>query len=177
MKAEKFNIVNYRGASSLQLEFNDRLNVFYGVNGAGKSTVLDAIAIMLSWVVSRIRHSGASGRPVLESDIKNGTSSSSLEMISNFEARKVSWKLVKNKKGHAGSGEKSDFQNLSDLTKGIQARITEQSGLINLPVLIYYPVNRAVLDIPLRIREKHSFDLLAAYDDALTTGANFRTFF
>lgn len=55
MKAEKFNIVNYRGASSLQLEFDDRLNVFYGVNGAGKSTVLDAIAMMLSWVVSRIR--------------------------------------------------------------------------------------------------------------------------
>ena len=26
-----------------------------GLNGAGKSTVLDAIAIMLSWVVSRIR--------------------------------------------------------------------------------------------------------------------------
>ena len=177
MKAEKFNIVNYRGASSLQLEFDDRLNVFYGVNGAGKSTVLDAIAIMLSWVVSRIRHSGISGRFILERDIKNGTSSSSLEMISSSEARKISWKLIKNKKGYAGSGEKSDFQNLSDLTKGIQARITEQSGLINLPVLIYYPVNRAVLDIPLRIREKYSFDLLAAYDDALTTGANFRTFF
>ncbi len=46
-----------------------------------------------------------------------------------------------------------------------------------MPLFAYYPVNRAVLDIPLRIREKHRFDLLSAYDDSLTGGANFRTFF
>jgi predicted ATP-binding protein involved in virulence len=34
-----------------------------------------------------------------------------------------------------------------------------------------------VLDIPLRIRGQHNFDLLTAYDNALTSGANFRTFF
>jgi predicted ATP-binding protein involved in virulence len=50
-------------------------------------------------------------------------------------------------------------------------------GEVNLPVFVYYPVNRAVLDIPLRIREKHRFDLLSAYDESLTSGANFRTFF
>lgn len=38
-------------------------------------------------------------------------------------------------------------------------------------------MNRAVFDIPLRIREKHRFDLLSAYDESLTGGANFRTFF
>ncbi len=44
-------------------------------------------------------------------------------------------------------------------------------------MFVYYPVNRAVLDIPLRIRGKHSFDIFAAYSDALASGASFRLFF
>lgn len=43
--------------------------------------------------------------------------------------------------------------------------------------MVYYPVNRAVVDIPLRIRKKHSFELLSTYEDSLTVAANFRTFF
>lgn len=46
-----------------------------------------------------------------------------------------------------------------------------------MPLLAYYPVNRAVLDIPLRIRSKHRFDVISAYDESLTSGASFRTFF
>ena len=48
---------------------------------------------------------------------------------------------------------------------------------MNLPLFAYYPVNRAVLDIPLRIRSKHTFDLFSAYDESLNSGSNFRTFF
>jgi hypothetical protein len=38
----------------------------------------------------------------------------------------------------------------------------------NLPLAIYYPVNRAVLDVPLEIREEHLFKQIDAYDHALT---------
>lgn len=177
MKVARLNLTNFRGALSLQLELHERLNVFYGVNGAGKSTVLDAIAIMLSWAVSRIRHSAASGRPIGESDIANGKYASSLELSCKLENGTVEWKLFKSRMGHAASDGKSKLQNLNEYTKAIQSKISETSENINLPLFVYYPVNRAVLDIPLRIREKHSFNLLAVYDDALTSGANFRTFF
>jgi predicted ATP-binding protein involved in virulence len=56
-------------------------------------------------------------------------------------------------------------------------QLQRTTGKVNLPLFAYYPVNRAEVDIPLRIREKHSFDLLSAYNDSLTSGANFRTFF
>ena len=47
-----------------------------------------------------------------------------------------------------------------------------------LPLAVYYPVNRAVLDIPLRRRKRHPFDRLAAYDQALSGNWNsFRIFF
>ena len=47
MKITKLYLANYRDARALSIELNPKLNVFVGVNGSGKSTVPDAIAIML----------------------------------------------------------------------------------------------------------------------------------
>jgi predicted ATP-binding protein involved in virulence len=177
MKVKKVSLTYYRGAQDLSMELNPQLNVFVGVNGSGKSTVLDAVAIMLSWAVSRINRAGASGRPIVESDITNGKSTSSIELSCEAEGRTIEWKLSKVRKGHAASEGKSNLQELNEYTKDIQNKISETSEKVNLPIFDYYPVNRAVLDIPLRIRGKHSFGLLTAYEGALTSGADFRTFF
>lgn len=177
MKVEQLTLSNYRGAHSLSLAFDKKLNVFFGVNGAGKSTVLDAIAIMLSWTVSRIRHAGASGRPIAEIDISNGAPLATIQLACCFEQSTLQWKLVKGKKGYGLHDQRSQLSELSEYTKQIQSDFEAKTESFNLPLFVYYPVNRAVLDIPLRIKEKHSFDLFGAYDDVLTSGANFRTFF
>ena len=177
MKVTRLNLANYRDARALSIELNPKLNVFVGVNGSGKSTVLDAIAIMLSWAVSRINHPGASGRPIVESDITNGKSTSSIQLLYEAEGKTIEWKLSKVRKGHATSEGKSNLQELNYYAKGIQSKISETSEKVNLPLFVYYPVNRAVVEIPSRIRGKHLFDLLAAYDGALSSGANFKTFF
>ncbi|KXS50963.1 MAG: ATPase [Marinobacter sp. T13-3] len=75
MYIHNLTLQRFRGAQDLSLELDDKLNVFVGMNGAGKSSILDASAIMLSWLANRIKHAGASGRPIAESDIKNGESS------------------------------------------------------------------------------------------------------
>jgi predicted ATP-binding protein involved in virulence len=177
MKVIKLNLTNFRDAQALSLELNPKLNVFVGVNGSGKSTVLDAIAIMLSWPASRIIRPGASGRPITENDITNGKSSSSIQLSSEIDSKTIEWKLSKNRKGHAASEDKSNLLDLKDYVTAIQNQISETSEKVNIPLFVYYPVNRAVLDIPLRIRGQHNFDLLTSYDNALTSGANFRTFF
>ncbi|MEA3324581.1 MAG: AAA family ATPase [Euryarchaeota archaeon] len=179
MKVTTLNLTNYRDAQALSVELNPKLNVFVGVNGSGKSTVLDAIVIMLSWAVSRIR-SGASGVGrllIMESDITNGKSTSSIQLSCETEGEAIGWRLSKVRKGHAASEGKSNLQELNDYTKGIRSKISETSEKVNLPLFIYYPVNRVVVEIPLKIRGKHCFGLLAAYDSALSSGANFRTFF
>ena len=183
MKIAKLNLKNFRDAQALSLELNPNLNVFVGVNGSGKSTVLDAIAIMLSWPASRIIRPGASGRPITENDITNSKSSSSIQLSCEIDSNTIEWKLSKNRKGHAPSEDKSNLLDLKDYVTAIQNQISETSEKVNIPLFVYYPVNRAVLDkhgvpdIPLRIRGQHNFDLLTAYDNALTSGANFRTFF
>ncbi len=177
MKIAKLNLKNFRDAQALSLELDPKLNVFVGVNGSGKSTVLDAIAIMLSWPASRIIRPGASGRPITENDITNGKSSSSIQLSCEIDNKTIEWKLSKNRKGHAASEDKSNLQDLKDYVTAIQNQISETSEKVNIPLFVYYPVNRAVLNIPLRIRRQHNFDLLTTYDNALTSGANFRTFF
>jgi predicted ATP-binding protein involved in virulence len=176
MKIRSLKLTNFRGAVDLPLTLDERLNVFVGVNGAGKSTVLDAVALALSWAANRIRHTSSSGRPIDESDITNGKSTAAIEVSCQSEIGTVEWKLSKSRAGHAAE-DKSSFHELSEYARSVQNNITETAERFNLPLFAYFPVNRAVLDIPLRIREKHRFTLLSAYDDALTSGANFRTFF
>ena len=177
MHIQTLTLTHFRGAESLSLNLHPRLNVLVGVNGAGKSTVLDASATLLSWVISRIRQAGTSGRPITEADITNQKGSATLEIRCVDDNQTISWRLSKTRKGHRSSDQPSDLKALSDYTKQIQNRIIDSEQNTNIPLFVHYPVTRAVLEIPLRIRGKHSFELLAAYDDSLTTGANFRTFF
>ncbi|MFM7883278.1 MAG: AAA family ATPase [Microcystis panniformis] len=46
MKIKSIKLINYRGAVSLNIDFHRQLNVFIGVNGAGKSTILDSLTII-----------------------------------------------------------------------------------------------------------------------------------
>jgi predicted ATP-binding protein involved in virulence len=177
MHIQTLTLTNFRGARSLSLDLHPRLNVLVGVNGAGKSTVLDASATMLSWAVSRIRQAGTSGRPISEDDITNKQGAATIEISCVDDDRKITWRLTKSRKGYGSPEHPSDLKELSDYTKKIQNRIANSEQITNIPLFVHYPVTRAVLEIPLRIRGKHNFELLAAHDDALTTGANFRTFF
>ena len=91
MNINKLILTNYRSAQSLSLDLHPRLNVFVGVNGSGKSSILDATAIMLSWIVNRLKQLNASGRPITERDITNGKSSAKLEVVCTHDNRSISW--------------------------------------------------------------------------------------
>ncbi|TRU61312.1 MAG: ATPase [Microcystis aeruginosa Ma_QC_C_20070823_S13] len=176
MKIKSIKLINYRGAVSLNIDFHRQLNVFIGVNGAGKSTILDSLAIMLSWLVNRLKNTNASGRQISETEINNGQWTAIIEITGVTEdSQEITWKIVKTRTGYIHAGEGSNFRQLNDYTKKIQLQITEHQGQINLPLFVYYSVNRAVLDIPMRT--KHKFDSLSAYENALTSGSYFRTFF
>lgn len=177
MHIHNLTMERFRGANNLHLDLHERLNVLVGMNGAGKSSLLDAAALLLSWLVNRIKHAGASGRPITEPDIRNGEATANLQITCKHLGNYFSWNLAKARKGYGKKDVVSILITVAEVAKQIQSEIAECNGQLNLPLLAYYPVNRAVLDIPLRIKERHSFDLLSAYDDALTSGANFRTFF
>ncbi|MDM8536375.1 AAA family ATPase [Desulfobacterales bacterium HSG17] len=172
MKFKKIELCNFRAVNKLSINLSKQLNVFVGVNGAGKSTIIDAIAITLSWLVNRIQRDNASGRPIPEISIRNAQTGGSITANINESDTNYCWVIAKNVKGK-NSEHKS---RLGDTSK-LAAAIRDKAPQTGLPVFAYYPVNRNVLDIPLRIRQKHTFELFECFDEALTGAANFRHFF
>ncbi len=187
MKAISLELVHFRSALQLTIDLKPGLNVFVGVNGAGKSTVLDGLAIMLSWAAARLRSPHASGRRIVKMDIHNKKAFAWLALTcstASAAAGKVSWRLTQTRKGRNPELDPQDplygvtsLTALNEWAGSTREQIGRSNEQVNLPLFAYYPVNRSVLDIPLRIRKPHTFDLLEAHDDALTMGANFRSFF
>jgi predicted ATP-binding protein involved in virulence len=201
MKVSKLQLVNFRGARNLTLEFSSQLTLLVGVNGAGKSTILDSLAIMLSWAAARLRSPNSNGRRIIETDIHNEESFSMIQI--HFEddcphlgSSRNFYNLTQVKKGRKPKEirNENNFEEralgaiqfgffpttltaINNWASDYREHIEICKEEYNLPLFVYYPVNRSFLDIPLKIRKTHQFDLLEAHDNALTSGTNFRLFF
>ncbi|MEG4302125.1 AAA family ATPase [Microcoleus sp. D3_18a_C4] len=178
MKVKRLKMNSFRGISDLTLEFDtDEPTVFIGINGVGKSSILECLAILLSWLTKRIQTPNSNGRSFNEDDIKKGCKETHNEItISINDWSEVVWSLTKVSKGRS----KDTSSNLGELKRVVDRIHSEldANSYAALPLAVYYPTNRAVLDIPLKIRTKHSFEQITVYDEVLTGGQiDFRRFF
>lgn len=163
------------------------ITVFVGNNGAGKTSVLKALATSLSWFTARLRTEKGSGNPIPEDAIFNTANAASIEIeicdsYSTSENSRQSesndhftWTLAKGRKGH----KTKYISNLNDCTRlanHYREALTHDEKT-SLPLIAFYPVERVVLDIPLKIRTKHTFLQLDGYDNSLSQGVDFRRFF
>lgn len=177
MKISKLEIHNFRGIKSMSLDFSEHpTTILIGINGAGKSSVLNAISLLMSWIIARLRSETSNGRPISDNDITLGEDEAVIEITAKCEDTPVSWSLAKTKVGRKKQSS-SNLVGIKAIVDSIQSRL-QNPKMHSIPVIVYYPVHRAVVDIPLRIRNKHKFDeQLVAYEEALTSAANFRVFF
>ncbi|KAB8335132.1 AAA family ATPase [Scytonema tolypothrichoides VB-61278] len=228
MKLKRLNMNSFRGIGDLTLDFAEmEPTVFLGINGVGKSSILDCLAILFSQLTGRIQNSN-SIRHLSEQDITNTGHKTHISItISLKPEEEVTWSLTQERK--EGKSAKStgevrleaikslidgiSQQRLQKLGRGdevtnalqaasillsqIEADEVNQNPLKDLqtlvdninnqlenhdnasiPLAVYYPVNRAVIDMPLEISEEHLFTQRNAYDQALTGGRiDFKSFF
>ena len=175
MQLKSLTLTNFRGIQDLKLEFSEQVNVLLGVNGAGKTAILDCAAIMLSRLIVPIRSTRGTRRSFTDYDISNGISHSRNQIDLAFQGRSYQWSVTKTRRGcRQQTTRLEEIKGLVDL---IHSKL-EADDSASLPLVVYYPVDRAVVDIPLRIRNRHQFDQIAAYDQALSGDRrDFRTFF
>ncbi len=163
------------------------VTVFIGNNGAGKTSVLKALETSLSWFTARLLTEKGSGTPLPEEAILNTATAAainieicdSLKSLDNPSGSEVDsqfiWTLAKTRKGRK-SQYVSHLNDSTRLANDYREALTHDEQT-SLPLIVFYPVERTVLDIPLKIRTKHTFLQLDGYDNALKRGVDFRRFF
>lgn len=176
MKVEKLILWDFRGVRKMEIEISENMTVLAGINGAGKSTVLDALAMLLSCVTAKIRQPGSPKNPLDDLDVNNQSHGCTIGVHLSHDNKLYTWSLGKKRPGHQGNA-KSSLRKASVIADAVRLRITQTNEQCSIPLFAYYPVNRAVLEIPLRIKQKHAFELLNAYEDSLRSGASFKLFF
>lgn len=172
MQIKEIEIHNFRGIKKQTIELSPNINVFVGVNGAGKSTVLDAIAISLSWLVARIQKADTRGMSIPDESIKNGTDYASIQLKVNTTHQSYIWSSVEYRLGYPANKTNS-MQELNNLAYHFQEQYKEKR---ELPMIVYYPINRVAKGI-VEIKGSESISQLDLYDNALGTKANFQAFF
>ncbi|WP_165366168.1 AAA family ATPase [Brumimicrobium glaciale] len=173
MKIKKIRIQKFRSISDITIDFSKNLNVFVGINGSGKTSVLDAISISLSWLVNRIQRQNASGLRIQDDDIRYDNSFSSIEILVEEKKNNYEWKIVKGARG-INILEKSELNEVSELAIQFQKNLTQKE---ELPVIAYYPISRAVDITTPRISNRENLYILDVYDNALSGKRNYHSFF
>lgn len=185
MEINKFSLKNIGRFESIAVPLaptelvSSNVTVLVGNNGAGKTSLLKSLATSLSWLVARIRSEKGSGSPITEEVIRNDANSAAIEIElldrQDTNPERYRWVLAKARTGRKGE-HSSSLQSLNELAGRYRTKLSEEDN-VSLPLIAFYPVERAVLDIPLKIKEKHSFFQLDGYDNSLNQGVDFRRFF
>jgi predicted ATP-binding protein involved in virulence len=175
MKIRRLCLHNFRGIQDMTLEFSPGVTALVGMNGAGKSAVLDALAGMLmkqqlDFLFPRTFPSGLNQAwwdsfNLGPGDIRYGATQASLSASFYPPAD--------------GSNDRIE------IGAGFAFRPPETMGLLNYPIhrssvpaALYYDVQRAVEKIDLATHSAKSTRLLDSFWQVLSHGqANFTAFF
>ena len=173
MKVKHIDIQNFHAIRNFNYECGEGVNVLIGVNGAGKSSFLQAIKILMSWFVARVRNPKGRGISLVDEDITIGEDFCSLSI--EFD-NNIRWNISKTRAYGKTSDNvsKSNFEQINSFVSSLRESENE-----SMPVMAFYGVNRSVQerDIPLRLRKKHELSPLDVYKNTLDSGTNFRSFF
>ena len=187
MKVKRLKMRSFRAIADLTLEFDtDGPIVFIGVNGRGKTSILDCIRILLSsFVVEVIFFANSSTIYIRRKgiwnigsgDIKLGSNETVNEIAVAIDGQQVKWSVTA-----VWRGERLETSsNLSELEQVANkiGNSWQESFAVSIPLVAYYPVNRSVMEIPLEIpKEEIGSRAVEAYDRAIDgIPVSFKSFF
>ena len=163
MLLRNLELTNFRAFSSQRLEFSDRVTVIAGINGRGKSAVLDGLSLLLSRLLPQVTPARGGYKYLQPKDIHNDGPSTRLKLAASFEQIPIEYAI--------------DF----DLTRGQQPRkllpqLRREVRRIYgdparegdaAPIAVYYTTDRAAYRLPKRLISSVDQDQSAAYHGAL----------
>lgn len=177
MKIMNLNMQNFKGFENCNLNIDGKSTVIFGINGTGKSSVLAAINYLCwNWLYRLNQAQGVAFKSLDSSLVHSGTSK--LEISGEFAFGGEIY-LLKKEYTKARPGKGAAVAAHKKLYDAFLNHFIETYGDDggNIPIFVHYGTNRSVLDIPLRIRNKHQFSKWTALERAMENDLDYRTFF
>ncbi len=170
MQIKKLKIENFRGIREMELEFHPKMNVFIGVNGAGKSSVLDMLAILFSH--SRV-FSDNQSLNLRQNDICQGSDA----VVGQLKCSAVDTRVCVDLNYAADEIKARTSYDEPNRLEELRKAISVEKDLgYNYPIAVFYPINRT-------IQKAGNFTLrpatsqLHALKGALSVSLDFQSFF
>ena len=151
MKLKKVKIINYRCFKEAEIDFDEHTTLIVGKNGAGKTAILDAVAVAISTFLLGI-DVGVS-RSISKDDARyefhdlDGTVDPQHQFPVNIESigdildnYNVKW--VRSLNSESGNTTVKEARELTNISKGVQNRIMTGDKSLNLPLISYYGTGR-----------------------------------
>ena len=151
MKLKKVKIINYRCFKEAEIDFDEHTTLIVGKNGAGKTAILDAVAVAISTFLLGI-DVGVS-RSISKDDARyefhdlDGTVDPQHQFPVNIESigdildnYNVRW--VRSLNSESGNTTVKEARELTNISKSVQNRIMTGDKSLNLPLISYYGTGR-----------------------------------
>lgn len=151
MKLKKTSITNYRCFKEAEIDFDDHTTLIVGKNGAGKTAILDAVAVAISTFLLGI--DGGVSRSISKDDARyefydlDGTVDpqhqfpvsieSTGDCLDNYD---VKW--VRSLNSESGNTTVKEARELTNISKNTQKRIMTGDKSLILPLISYYGTGR-----------------------------------
>lgn len=189
MKIDSLELESFKGFGEISLNIEGKTTVFFGENGVGKSSILEAINILFAPLINRIvvNYFKFKQKDNLdEDDIKFRESEATLLLTlhmgeNGLEREEFALERSINKKNNKSPDKrKLDLIANCFLRKYIldEGNPFEENNLLNMPIFVNYGSQRAVRVVSVkRITSKHDFSKLSAFEQAIENVIDFRLFF
>ncbi|HCA21470.1 MAG TPA: ATP-binding protein [Lachnospiraceae bacterium] len=179
VKLNRLNITGFRGLSNVNIDLGGKSAVFFGVNGAGKTSVLRGINLLYASIINKVvnRKELRQQYNIELNDIRYGKPFAKIQgdfLVNTGEKSSVIYERGMERRTGKRTHTK---ENLDIIAASIQESYLNDEKQESIPIFVNYGTNRLVLDIPLRIRTHHEFDVYSAYEKAIENRIDFRTFF
>ena len=151
MKLKKISITNYRCFGKVDIDFDEHTTLIVGKNGAGKTAILDAVAVAVSTFLLGI--DGGVSRSISKDDARyefhdlDGTVDpqhqfpvsieSTGDILDNYN---VKW--VRSLNSESGNTTVKEARKLTNISKDTQKRIMTGDKSLILPLISYYGTGR-----------------------------------
>ncbi len=182
MYLKSLRLKNYRGYEQLSVRFNREYSVLVGVNGAGKSSILDAAATALGSYIAGFDGISSSGITKEDAHRKMYELGSrieaeeqypvEIEAVCDVEGKELNWS--RSLHGKEGRTHVREAKNIMEYANELQKKVREGSKATVLPVIAYYGTGRLYMQKKQKRNSSEDirFTRTSGYTDCLDLASN-----